>query len=57
MKKIETLKKKIINEQLDIIVNSKARVKGVKSVKASLLSDPDVKKYRKKMKEVRNPKD
>ena len=56
-KKSQNEAKRIINEQLDIIVNSKARVKGVKSVKASLLSDPDVKKYRKKMKEVRNPKD
>ncbi len=49
--------RKIINKQLDIIVESKARVNDVKAVKASLLSDPEVKTYRKKMKEVQNPKD
>lgn len=49
--------RKIINKQLDIIVDSKARVNDVKAVKASLLSDPEVKTYRKKMKEVQNPKD
>lgn len=56
-KKSQDEARKTINEQLDIIVNSKARVNDVKAVKASLLSDPDVKTYRKKMKKAQKPND
>ena len=49
--------RKIIDDKLSLIANSKSRVNEVKAVKASLLSDPDVKTYRKKMKEVQKPKD
>ena len=56
-KKSQDEARRTINEQLDIIVNSKARVNDVKAVRATLLADPEVKTYRKKMKEVQIPKD